>query len=178
MTDSQFSKIAANISGRIRRHVSKDRDGEWQRVNSYIADTLKDTHVLYAKLARLQGDFAGAELSQLQKISEAVLVLGEELSVFSKEFYQGKYEMQESEFIYGDTGGSPVPNPDAAPAPPSPAPEQVEPSEEFQEALDGGDQGESSEGADDEEDDETDYEIPVEVEEPDEEAEEQEQDDE
>ncbi len=172
MTDSQFSKIAANISGRIRRHISKDRDGEWQRVNSYIADTLKDTHVLYAKLARLQGDFAGAELSQLQKISEAVLVLGEELSVFSKEFYQGKYEMQESEFVYGDTGGAPVPNPEAAPpAAPEAAPPAAEPSEEFQEALEGDGQDEPSGGADDEdeEEDETDYEIPVEVEESDEE---------
>ena len=65
-----LSKVASQVRDEFKHRLSADRDAEWQRVNSYIADTLKDTHVLYAKLARLQGDFAGAELDQLQKISE------------------------------------------------------------------------------------------------------------
>ena len=85
-----------------------DRDAEWQRVNSYIADVLKDTHVLYAKLARLQGDFIGRELDELEKISESVLSLGEELSQFSKAFYEGKLSMAEGDLAYGTPpGGAP-----------------------------------------------------------------------
>lgn len=120
---TEFSRVAAEVRGELVSRVAKaDRNAEWQRVNSYIADVLKDAHVLYAKLARLQGDFAGAELDQLQKISEAILVLGDELSVFSKDFYEGKYFMQQSEFTYGEQGGAPVPNPKGgSPMPPPPA---------------------------------------------------------
>ncbi|MGH6876897.1 MAG: hypothetical protein ACREHV_05885, partial [Rhizomicrobium sp.] len=71
---------------------------------SYIADVLKDTHVLYAKLARLEGDFGGEELSRLERISEAVLALGNELSSFSKAFYEGKYDMAQSG-AYGESTG-------------------------------------------------------------------------
>ena len=86
-----FSAMAAKVHSEIRgRLAASDREAEWQRVHSYIADVLKDTHVLYAKLARLEGDFAGEELSRLERISEAVLTLGNELSEFSKAFYEGK----------------------------------------------------------------------------------------
>ena len=123
MTMSRFTKKAAQVRDKLnQRRFAADRDSEWQRVNSYIADILKDTHVLYAKLARLQGDFAGAELDKLHKISEAVLLLGEEISRFSKDFYEGKYEMQQSEFIYGENGGAPKPNPEAKPEPSESAP--------------------------------------------------------
>ena len=90
--------------------AAEDHDAEWQRVNSYVADVLKDSHVLYAKLARLQGDFAGEELANLSKISEAVLSIGSELSRFSKAFYEGKYDMLQSSFTYGEGGGAPIPN--------------------------------------------------------------------
>jgi hypothetical protein len=109
---ARFAALAAEVSRTIRRQTAAvDREAEWQRVHSYIADVLKDTHVLYAKLARLEGNFAGEELSRLERISEAMLTLGNELSSFSKAFYEGKYDMAQSEFTYGnegDGGGAPA----------------------------------------------------------------------
>ena len=105
MRQSRLATLAAEVEGVIRRQTAAvDREAEWQRVHSYIADVLKDTHVLYAKLARLEGDFAGEELTRLERISEAVLQLGNELSAFSKAFYEGKYDMAQSQ-TYGDNGG-------------------------------------------------------------------------
>lgn len=150
---SNFSKVAAEVASALsngRTAAAADKDADWQRVNSYIADVLKDSHVLYAKLARLQGDFAGEELDRLIKVSEAVLRIGDELSGFSKAFFEGKYDMAESEFTYGEPGsgapaapsapppqsveemtgglGSPAPE---APAPEAPAPAPEAPKEEF-----------------------------------------------
>jgi len=130
MPASNFATVAYRVAQELRdrrnlhlvRSAATDRDAEWQRVNSYIADVLKDTHVLYAKLARLQGDFIGGELSELEKISEEVLALGEELSKFSKAFYDGKLQMAESDMAYGSPQGGP-PQHGAPPAPP--APEEV-----------------------------------------------------
>lgn len=100
-----FARVASQVQKDVSVRVStSDTDAEWQRVNSYIADVLKDTHVLYAKLARLQGDFAGSELEGLEKISEDVLNIGSKLSSFSKAFYEGKASMAETEqFGEGDT---------------------------------------------------------------------------
>lgn len=123
---SNFSKISAEIAQDLankRIGASKDQDAEWQRVYSYIADSLKDLHVLFAKLARLQGDFAGEELSNLEKVSESVLMIGDELSRFSKAFYHGKYNMQKSEMIYGGEDSSPAPQQSPIP---QPAPESQE----------------------------------------------------
>lgn len=98
------------LVGQVKtRHATVDRDAEWQRVNSYIADVLKDAHVLYAKLARLQGDFVGQELNSLERISESVLTLGEELSQFSKAFYDGKLQMADSDMAYGTPQGGQAP---------------------------------------------------------------------
>ncbi len=140
---SRLATLSAEVSENIRRHTSAvDRAAEWQRVHSYIADVLKDTHVLYAKLARLEGDFAGEELARLERISEAVLTLGNELSAFSKAFYEGKYEMAQSEFAYGEEssgdsgkGGqqSPAPSPEAPIVPPTDA--------EIEQATQEGEQG-------------------------------------
>jgi hypothetical protein len=104
---SRLAALAADVELAIRRQTAAvDREAEWQRVHSYIADVLKDTHVLYAKLARLEGDFAGEELTRLERISEAVLQLGNELSAFSKAFYEGKYDMAQSQtYGEGDGGG-------------------------------------------------------------------------
>lgn len=101
MTASAFAKVASDVKAAMARRAGTDRDAEWHRVNSYIADVLKDSHVLYAKLARLQNDFAGHELEDLEKISENVLGLGKSLSQFSKDFYDGKYAMTPSETQYG-----------------------------------------------------------------------------
>lgn len=106
-----------------------ERDQEWQRVNSYVADVLKDTHVLYAKLARLQGDFAGSELGELEKISESVLNLGEQLSRFMKAFHEGDATMLKSKIFGGGSSAPPAPDAPPAPAPdapPAPAPERTE----------------------------------------------------
>lgn len=125
---SNFAKIAAQVAANITTATAADSDAEWQRVNSYIADVLKDSHVLYAKLARLQGDFVGEEFERLSKISEAVLHIGDELSGFSKAFYEGKYDMAQSGFSYGTPSGgqapqqAPAPQPQQAPAPAAPAP--------------------------------------------------------
>jgi len=98
----RFSVVASDVFSIMRKHqAAVDRDAEWQRVHSYVADVLKDIHVLYAKLARLEGDFAGEELTRLERVSEAVLALGNELSGFSKAFYEGKYDMADNDFAYG-----------------------------------------------------------------------------
>ena len=106
---SRLAAMASEVNSvLLRKAAAVDRNAEWQRVHSYIADVLKDTHVLYAKLARLEGDFGGEELTRLERISEAVLTLGNELSAFSKAFYEGKYDMAANDFAYGekhDKGG-------------------------------------------------------------------------
>jgi hypothetical protein len=118
---SQFACVAAEVdaalsqprrpaetfqeaAGRLREAAAKDRDQEWQRVNSYIADVLKDAHVLYSKLARLQGDFVGRERDQLERISESVLDIGEELSHFMKDFHSGDADML-GQTAFGEEGG-------------------------------------------------------------------------
>ena len=102
-----FREVASDL----QVAAAKDRDQEWQRVNSYIADVLKDAHVLYSKLARLQGDFIGSERSQLETISESVLDIGEELSHFMKEFHSGEADIL-GQTAFGDEGaptGTPPP---------------------------------------------------------------------
>ncbi len=108
---SRFASVAEDVAKQVSLHLAAaDRDADWQRVNSYIADVLKDAHVLYAKLARLQGDFAGGELDELEKISEGVLAIGGKLARFSKAFYEGTVELHEKG-VYGEDkktfGGSP-----------------------------------------------------------------------
>jgi len=104
---STFRKVAVSVletlkSERIGHIVTAtDRDAEWQRVNSYVADILKDIHVLYAKLARIQADFTGDELGELEKVSEAILSLGEQISAFSKNFYEGRLDMIEKSHEFG-----------------------------------------------------------------------------
>lgn len=120
---SLLSKTAATVQSSMKKIAFVDRDAEWQRVHSYIADALKDMHVLYAKLARLQGDFSGTELEELDAISESVLDLGEKMSKFSREFSQGNLRMMDSSPFQGDpNGGGGGQPPPPAPAPP-PAPE-------------------------------------------------------
>ena len=100
---SKFSKIASEVSMNLSKTAAaKDKDAEWQRVNALIADILKDSFVIYAKLARLQGDFKGEELDNVQKISDAIRQIGEEFSGFSKAFSSGRYESSgNSGFDYG-----------------------------------------------------------------------------
>ncbi|HES59694.1 MAG TPA: hypothetical protein ENO18_04610, partial [Caldithrix sp.] len=90
---THLARVATEVQQSLQVAASKDQDAEWHRVNSYIADILKDAHVLYAKLARLQSDFSDVELAKLEKISERVLELGGQLSQFSKGFYEGRIEM-------------------------------------------------------------------------------------
>lgn len=126
---SQFSSVAAKVQAAIRTRLSVvegtsrtsaavDMDAEKQRVNSYIADVLKDSHVLYAKLARLQGDFKGKEAEDLFDIAQKVLNLGDDLSKFAQAFREGEATMADSSFAYGDdgSGGGQAP-PQQAPAP-------------------------------------------------------------
>lgn len=161
------SRVAENL-----RKAGNDRDSEWQRVNSYIADVLKDSHVLYAKLARLQGDFAGSELQELQGISEDVLSLGERLSKFSRAFYEGELAMVESSHKYGEQspgGEAPAPAPGAPPAgnpapPPPPAPPPAPEKGEDDEEDEGADYDAKPEKGDDEEEDEESADYDVEVE--------------
>ena len=81
----------------VVRTAAVDEDAEWQRVNSYIADVLKDCYVLFAKLARLRGDFAGDELASLDGISAEVRDMGQKLATFSKAFTEGKAAMSKKE---------------------------------------------------------------------------------
>lgn len=117
---SHFSQVAAQVQAAVQSHLGAavDMDAERQRVNSYIADVLKDSHVLYAKLARLQGDFKGQEAEDLFAIGQKVLNLGDELSRFAKAFREGEAQMADTSFAYGDdTGGAPAPAPAPEPEP-------------------------------------------------------------
>lgn len=112
-----------------------ERDSEWQRVNSYIADVLKDAHVLYSKLARLQGDFIGSELTELESISSKVLDLGEELSRFMKAFHEGEASMMKEKQFGGGAGGGGGGAPPGTPPPQIPS-EFKRPEEDFETELD------------------------------------------
>ena len=108
MSTSAFSRVAAEVHSTISGKTTisaVNKDAEWQRVNSYVADTLKDSAMLYSKLARLQADFIGEELDRLKKISEVVLNINNELSSFSEAFNAGKLDMAESEYQYGQQPG-------------------------------------------------------------------------
>lgn len=125
MANSHFASVASQVRSDLEKQRLKmaavDRDAEWQRVNSYIADVLKDIHVLYAKLARLQGDFLGKELAELEQVAESVLDLGKEISGFSKSFYEGRLNMADGDVAYGGPEGGQQSGPPVPPAPP-PAP--------------------------------------------------------
>ncbi len=120
---SNFAKVAAQVANNVYKHrVAEGHDAEWQRVYSLISDLYKENALTYSKLTRLQSNFVGPELSQLEKIAEAVLMTGDQLSVFARDFYEGKYEMEPSEVVYGDAGGAPMPNPEVhEPAPAAPS---------------------------------------------------------
>ena len=105
--DKPFRQIAESVASRVETAAAKDRDQEWQRVNSYIADVLKDAHVLYSKLARLQGDFVSPERDELETISGSVLDLGEQLSQFMKKFHSGEADMLGQSAFGGGEGGAP-----------------------------------------------------------------------
>lgn len=138
MSGFRFAREAAAVeqgmsrNSKIRKVAVNDRDAEWQRVYSYIADSLKDVHVLYSKLARLQGDFGGDELLNLNGIAEEVLTLGEKMSKFSRDFSKGDLRMIETPTFDGGQGGggqapqgaqggqAPAPQGGGAPPPPPP----------------------------------------------------------
>lgn len=99
-----FRQVAAEAAQKLSQMSNGSRvaagpegDPDWQRVHSYIADTIKDSYVLYAKLARLRGDFGGAELEELDAVSSAVRDVGMSLSAFSKNFTEGSYGMAKKE---------------------------------------------------------------------------------
>ncbi len=147
---TSFSRIAAEVAGRVaygEEPQPEQHDADWQRVNSYIADVLKDAHVLYSKLARLQGDFIGGELDHLEKISSKVLDLGEQLSTFMKAFHEGDASMmKEKQFGGGQGGGAPPGTP-----PPAIPNEFKRPEEDFETDLDLEGDGDDFKGFDEDE---------------------------
>lgn len=131
-------------AGQAPAQQQGQHDAEWQRVNSYIADVLKDAHVLYSKLARLQGDFIGSELDTLEKIASGVLDLGEQLSTFMKAFHEGDASMmKEKQFGGPGSGGAPAGTP-----PPAIPAEFKRPDGDFETELDLEGDGEEFEGFD------------------------------
>ena len=107
------------------------RDTEWYRVNSYIADILKDLAMTYSKIARLQQDFTGKENDDLSKIAEKVLSLGGEMGEFMEAFHEGKSSMVQEQ-VFGGTPNNAVP--ENAPPPEIPA-EFQKPDEDFEAEL-------------------------------------------
>ncbi len=123
-----FQIIAKEVQQNIRVSLI-DKNVEWQRVYSLIADLLKDQGMTFAKLARLQGDFEGEELKLLEQLSERVLEIGNDLSDFVRAFYEGKYTIQkETAFGGGAEMGQP-PVPGLPPAAPPEIPVEFEESE-------------------------------------------------
>lgn len=125
---SSFARKAMNIRLALNEGTPNERDPEWQRVNSGIADVLKDTGVLFSKLARLQGDFAGSERSKLEDIGNKVRGLTDELSKFSNDFYNGDLNMKTSETPFNYGGPAPGGQPPQGQQPPPPAPGGTPPS--------------------------------------------------
>lgn len=127
---TNFSQVASEVQKDLQtitahlaaiKHIAVvDRDAEWQRVYSLIADLLKDFSMSFAKVARLQGDFEGDELTKLENIGERILDLGGELSEFIRAFYEGKYTMQKETAFGGGTGMGQPPVPGLPPAAPPP----------------------------------------------------------
>ncbi len=108
-SNTNFSRKSTGVeqSMALRFKIADEggkRDKDWQRVNTYIADVLKDVHVLYSKLARLQGDFTGDELMKLEKISERILDVGSDLTSFMRDFHSGDASMASPE-VYGNPHG-------------------------------------------------------------------------
>lgn len=107
------------------------RDTEWYRVNSYIADILKDLAMTYSKIARLQQDFTGKENDDLSKIAEKILSLGGEMGEFMKAFHEGESSMVQEQ-VFGGTPNNAVP----ANAPPPEIPAEFQkPEEDFEAEL-------------------------------------------
>ncbi len=153
----RIKKAADQVLKNFKVASNSDRDSEWQRVNSYVADVLKDSHVLYAKLARLQSDFVGEELDRLMKISESVLSIGTELSAFSKAFYEGKLTMADNEFSYGNV--TPEESENFVPfggAEPGSTPPALENDDSEDDDSDESDEEDESEEDDDDSDDDSD----------------------
>jgi hypothetical protein len=157
---SNLAKVSRQVLKAMSnpRLAAVDKEADRQRVNSYIADVLKDAHVLYAKLARLHGDFGGTELKELEKVSEVVLSIGGKLASFSKAFNEGKAKMNEPD-VYGEgssSGGGDFPSsfgggdsdPFATEAPAAPSPSSSEDSGlDFGDAA-GGDEESGGGGSD------------------------------
>lgn len=112
---SNLNRVASSVMKSLGgfRVANEERNAEWQRVNALIADVLKDAHVLYSKMARLQGDFTGDERDELEDIAEQVLSVGRELSDFMTSFHDGNAEMVH-DVTFGSPGGAPegTPNPE------------------------------------------------------------------
>jgi hypothetical protein len=154
VSTSIFAREAAAVKRSLSKVAMVDRNADWQRVNSSIADSLKDIHVLYSKLARLQGDFAGSELERIEKLSEQILAIGGEMSGFSKEFTAGKLQMTETPQYGGQQQGQPQPQqgqpqqgqpqpqPQQAPAPEMPVTMDDEELDSYDEEFEG--EGEES----------------------------------
>lgn len=140
---SHFASVSTDIHKSLGGNpiiAGAERDAEWQRVNSAIADVLKDSSVLFSKLARLQGDFAGKERDELEDIGNEVRGVTDKLSKFSSEFYAGELNMRTSDtpFNYGGApgggapgGGAPPPGGGAPGAPPPAPPPPAHTEEDF-----------------------------------------------
>lgn len=112
-----FLKVAKEVSSDLRV-AGEERDDDWHRVNGYAADILKDSSMMYSKLARLQNDFEGQELEALEKISEGVLDLGSKMSGFARKFFKGEFRMKgQQAYPGGPMEPPPSPPPDAVPPP-------------------------------------------------------------
>ena len=129
-----FQRVAAEVQANLLKRIATDRDSEWHRVNSSVADILKDSSMLFSKLARLQSDFVGSELEQLEGMSDKILTLGQEMAQFARSFYEGDFAMNPSETQFGN------PNPNAPVEPgqqPAPAPQTpAQPTQVFQPPAD------------------------------------------
>lgn len=168
MPKSILAKAAEKFLGKTlkRSHLAaEDVAAEFQRVHSYIADCAKDASVLYAKLARLQGDFRGEELETLIKVSESVLSISSDLQSFSKNFSEGRFETVENPYAGGfdySQSAQPFDSSDSSdssappPAPP-PAPQKKSDGEEKKDSSEDDDAKDVEEVEDNDDDDVDDY---------------------
>ena len=116
LSNRNFEDITTMIkdSYGIHRIAVENEDADWQRVNSYVADIVKDIMLTYSKLARLRSDFVGSELAKIGGVSNKVREVGEIMLAFSKAFNANEYSIAKKEHgekdseDYSEGGGPPV----------------------------------------------------------------------
>ncbi len=90
-TRNAFSSLSKDIEMRVASNESF-----WQKTNTSIADVLRDSSSVYAKLSKLQGDFEGKDAENISEMAKEYLSLTDRISEFSSKFKAGEIKVREN----------------------------------------------------------------------------------